>query len=52
MFARKKRENHGNAFKVTDVRGQLGLQNDLVAPLWHVVESSCSCCTRVRLVDV
>ena len=34
MFARKKRENHGNAFKVTDDRGQLGhLQKDLVSPL-------------------
>ena len=38
MFARKKRENNGNPFKVADDRGQLGhLQKDLVAPLWHVV---------------
>ena len=38
MFARKKTENHGNAFEVTDDRRQHDhLQKDLVAPLRQVV---------------
>ena len=39
VYALKKRGERGNAFKVTNDRGQLGhLQNELVSPLWPLHE--------------
>ena len=44
FVARKKRGDRGNAFKVTDHRGQLGhLQRDLVAPLWRLQKQISRC---------
>ena len=40
MFARKKRENHSNAFEVTNDRRQHRhghLHKDLVTLFWHIV---------------